>query len=85
MVEEDYLAVRNKPFDVVDGVKVYPDGAEFTAIKMIEYHVMGKPIQGALGMVSSESLGRYSVSYATVTGMYPDGILKRIKRYVSFV
>jgi hypothetical protein len=86
MVEQDYLIVRNKPFDVDDdGDTVYPDGAEYTAILMIEHCLLAKPMQGTYGSVQSESLARYSVTYASVDGMYPKNITGRIKRYARFV
>ena len=58
---------------------IYPTGAEYTAIKMIGYHLEGG------GAKTSESLGDYSVSYAPsrVSG-YPDTITGSIKRFVDF-
>ncbi len=85
MVEEDYLSLRNKAFDTDDGITVYPAGASMTAIRMIEYHLVGKPMNGTAGTVTSESLSRYSVSYASLVKMYPDNIISGIKRYVGFV
>lgn len=85
MVEEDYLSLRNKAFDTDDGVTIYPTGASMTAIRMIEYHLIGKPMNGTAGTVASESLSRYSVSYASLVKMYPDNIISGIKRYVGFV
>lgn len=86
MVEEEYLAIRNKAFDLDDeGVTTYPSGASMTAIRMIEYHLIGKPVNGSAGAVASESLSRYSVSYAALSKMYPDTIVSGIKRYVGFV
>lgn len=86
LVEADYLAIRRKAFDVDDeGAIVYPNGSELTAIKMIEYHILGKPINGVAGTVSSESLSRYSVSYTTLTGSYPTPILNSIEKFVGFV
>lgn len=86
MVEEDYLSIRNKAFDTDDdGATVYPTGASMTAIRMIEYHLIGKPMNGTAGTVASESLSRYSVSYASLVKMYPDNIISGIKRYVGFV
>ena len=94
LVEEDYLRIRNKDFDLEeddDGkvvepeVIVYPDGSALTAIKMIEFHLIGKPINGVAGSVSSESLSRYSVSYNTLDKEYPNNIISSIRRYVRFV
>ena len=60
---------------------IYPTGAEYTAIKMIGYHLEA----GTGGAKTSESLGDYSVSYAPgrVSG-YPDTITGSIKRFVDF-
>lgn len=85
MVEEDYLSLRNKAFDTDDDITIYPTGASMTAIRMIEYHLIGKPMNGTAGTVASESLSRYSVSYASLVKMYPDNIISGIKRYVGFV
>lgn len=86
IVEEDYLSIRNKAFDIDDeGATVYPARAEMTAIRMIEYHIIGKPINGTAGMVASESLSRYSVSYTSLSKAYPDTIIESIKRFVRFV
>ena len=58
---------------------IYPMGAEYTAIKMIGYHLEGG------GAKTSESLGDYSVSYAPGRlGGYPDTITGSIKRFVDF-
>ena len=61
---------------------IYPTGAEYTAIKMIQYQLTAA--QGA--GISSESLGDYSVTYDTATKAadYPNSIVGGIKRYVSF-
>ncbi len=86
MVEADYLLIRNKAFDEVDGEVVYPTGAEFTAIKMIGYHLKTQGQQG----IASESLSRHSVTYQTSSlsgalGSYPPMITASIKRYAEFV
>jgi hypothetical protein len=86
LVEEEYLLIRNKAFDVDDdGNTVYPTGSEMTAIRMIEFQLLGKPMNGTVGTVSSESLSRYSVSYASINRLYPNHILNGIKRFVGFV
>lgn len=54
----------------------YPNGAELTAVQMIQFH-MGKP-----GGVKSESLGDYSVTYDESAAGYPKSITGKIKRYV---
>ena len=58
---------------------IYPTGAEYTAIKMIGYHLESG------GAKTAESLGDYSVSYApSGAGGYPDTITGSIKRFVDF-
>jgi hypothetical protein len=80
MVEEDYLSLRNKPFDTDEnGGIVYPPGAELTAIEMIKYHLSGREA-GAI----SETVSRRSVTYEQTLNGYPRSITKRIKRYLSF-
>ena len=54
---------------------VYPDGAELTAIQMINYQ-MSKPA-GA----KSESLGDHSITYGEMTGNYPRAVTAGIKRF----
>lgn len=62
----------------------YPPGAEYTAIKMIDYHMNAGKGAG----ISSESLGDYSITYDTGLGSrvadYPRSIVGGIKRYVSY-
>ena len=61
----------------------YPDSAEFTAIKMINYHLKTSDAMGK----ASESLGDYSVSYdrGESSADYPKDIVGGIKRYVNTV
>ncbi len=80
LVEARYLALRNKAFDVVNSVTVYPTGAELTAIKMISYDLKNNNNYG----ITSESLGDYSVSYEEVLSGYPKSIISEIKKYISF-
>ena len=81
LVEEDYLAIRNKPFESEDGETIYPTGSELTAIQMIGYRINLQKSQG----VKSKSLGDHSVSYADIgDGAYPKSITGSIKRFVSF-
>lgn len=85
LVEEAYLRIRNRAFDVDEnGNTLYPSGSELTAISMIEFHLIGKPINGTAGSVSSESLSRYSVSYVPLESEYPKNIISSITRYVRF-
>lgn len=86
LVEDDYLRIRNKAFEVDDQDEiVYPNGAEFTAIKMIQYHLNNAEGAG----ISSESLGDHSISYDTAPGSrideYPKAVVGGIKRYTSWV
>ena len=86
IVEEDYLAIRNKAFDVVDDEIVYPVGAEGTAIRMIGYKLNTLGQDG----IASESLSRHSISYQQgsgtgVAGLYPASVIGGIKRYAEFV
>jgi hypothetical protein len=90
LVESDYLAIRNKPFDVgTDGNITYPDGAELTAIKMIGFHI--NSVKG-LG-INSETIGDYTIEYEKPTGTatingYPAvivGTIKRFRNKVTFV
>ena len=59
---------------------MYPDGAEFTAAKMIQFHMNALQHEG----VQSESLGDYSVTYRTESKSadYPKPIVSGIRRYV---
>ncbi len=63
---------------------IYPTGAEFTAIKMIQYHLTAGHAVG----LSSESLGDHSVVYDTGLGTrvedYPHGVVGGISRFVSW-
>lgn len=72
---EAFLNIRNAPFDVQNGVTLYPVGFEFIISKMYE-HITKKN-----GDVSSEHIGNYSASYIT-TNAFPPSITSLIKRYV---
>ncbi len=84
-VEEDYLAIRNHPFDTGStGNIIYPDGSEMTAVKMIQFH-----LNEQVG-VMSESLGDHKIAYdrgghSGPTGFYPGVITGRIKKYVKML
>ena len=85
-VEADYLKIRNKDFDTDDdGNIVYPAEAEFTAIQMIGFHLLSKPLGAMPGAVKGYSLSRYSVTYADLKQTYPDNILAGIKRFVRLM
>ncbi len=82
LVEDDYLSIRNKPFDVDDNDDiVYPTGSESTAIKMINYQMTSGKAAG----VKSERLDDFSITYDTDAGDYPRSVIGGIKTYVSFV
>lgn len=80
LVESDYLNIRNKAFDVVNGVIVYPAGSEMTAIKMIDWQMNNAKSYGK----KSESLGDYSVSYEDAKiSEYPLALTNVIRKYVG--
>ena len=62
---------------------LYPDGSERTAIDMLHWQLSGG---GQSAGVTSESLGKYSISYDTgqSAGGYPKSITGAIRRYVTF-
>ncbi len=83
LVEDDYLRIRNKPWDQDEnGDTVYPPGAGLTSALMVGYWLDME--QGKTEVVS-ESLSRHNVTYKELEDGYPKGITKRIKRYVGFV
>ena len=80
LVESDYLNIRNKAFDVVNSVIVYPAGSEMTAIKMIDWQMNNAKSYGK----KSESLGDYSVTYQeNKVSEYPVSLTNSIKKYVG--
>ena len=81
MIENDYLAIRGKAFDVDEDDIVYPVGSELTAIKMIQYTVSTLKSQG----VKSESIGDYSVTFDTMVGAYPESLINSIVRYATII
>ena len=84
LVEQQYLDIRNKPFDKDDeDLTVYPSGSDVTAALMIQ-HMLG-PINADGKEVTSESIGNYSASYAQKanTAAYPAYITLAIKRYIK--
>lgn len=79
-VEDDYLAIRGKPFDRgADGGPVYPPGSELTAAEMLSWQLA--TLRGGVG-TESERIGDYSVSRTQdlVRG-YPAAIVRKIRRY----
>lgn len=84
-VEEDYLHIRNCPFDEDSDGIIYPDGAEMTAIQMVGFLMLDVNRKSA-GGISSESVGSYSYTKDNLTHYingYPKSIVGKIKRYVS--
>ena len=65
---------------VTENERIYPSGAELTAIKMIGYSLQ-KNKEGK----TSESLGDYSVAFDVSAGLYPKSITGSIKRFGVFV
>ncbi len=79
VVEEDYLLIRNKPFDGGDA-PVYPTGAKLTAAEMISYKL--QTLEGRVG-TSAESIGGYSMSFDSRRSRgYPSYIVKKIASFV---
>jgi hypothetical protein len=83
LVEDDYLAIRRKDFDLDDDDEiVYPVGSENTAIQMVGYQMSMQGING----VQSESLGSHSITYESANGIgYPNRITDKIRRYQEFI
>lgn len=83
LVEEDYLALRKKDFDLdEDDNIVYPVGSELTAIQMVGYQMS---MQGIMG-VQAESLGSHSITYEQANGIgYPNRITDKIRKYQEFI
>jgi hypothetical protein len=76
VVENDYLRIRNKPFEINGGLVKYPTGADITAVQMVAYRLStfgeykysaGDGISKS-GDVSSESWGDHSVGYDLSSG-----------------
>lgn len=59
---------------------IYPPGAEFTAIKMIQFQLTAAKAAGII----SESLGDHSISYEAGLMDYPKSVISSIKRYVGW-
>ena len=79
IVEADYERIRNREFDDDSSDEIeYPDGADFTAAKMIGY-LLNSNNNG----MQSESIGKYSYSKEEMLHGYPKSISGRIKRYAK--
>lgn len=84
-VEEDYLHIRNNPFDEDSDGIIYPSGAELTAILMISF-LMSETVRRNGGTMNSETIGSYSYTRDNLmqySDGYPKNIVGKIKRYVS--
>ncbi len=78
LVEDDYLRIRNKPFDTDEDTIVYPEGSELVAIRMIGYHLQER---GRSGDEQSKSMGPVSVTYRDSDFDYPKKLIGGIKRF----
>lgn len=79
VVEDDYLAIRNKPFEGTEETPIYPTGSKMVAVEMITYKLM--ELDGKVG-TSAESSGKYSHSFDfRRTRGYPTYIVSKIKSY----
>lgn len=82
VVEQEYLDIRNVPFEEepADTI-VYPTGAETVANMMIKYQL--SLIEDKGRTASSEKIGSYSISYESNGGFgsYPASLTGKIKRY----
>lgn len=80
VVEDDYLAIRGKSFDVDDeGHTVYPEGSLGTAAEMISYKLL--TAKGNVG-TSSETIGDYSVGFSSdLLHGYPRSTVQKIRRF----
>ncbi len=80
VIEEDILAIRNKPWDLdINYNPIHPYNIKMIAAEMISYKI--NTLKGAVGL-SSEHFGDYSVSYSSDLFMgYPKSITSRIKRF----
>jgi len=79
-VEKDYLAIRNKPFELDDDENIiYPSGAPVTAAKMVMYHLNSGRRTG----FSSEKLGDWAAVMEDTIGGYPRNVVSGITRYIG--
>jgi hypothetical protein len=65
---------------ITQNERIYPAGAELTAIKMIGFS-LNKGLEGK----TSESLGDYSVAFDVSPGIYPKSITGTIQKFGVFV
>lgn len=82
VVEQDYLNIRNAPFDVDSyGDIVYPIGSDVIASEMVKTRLRMQS-KADTRDISSESIDSYSVSYESSSSFYPKSIISSIKRYI---
>ena len=80
LVEEDYLNIRNLPFDTDEfGDIIYPKGAGLHAALMVGYHLQAARNAGGM---QSESLGDYSYTRG-MGNDYPVQVIGGIRRFVG--
>lgn len=81
VVEEEYLDIRNIPFDEdpADTI-VYPTGSGTVANMMINFQLSLIDDNGRAA--TSEKIGSYSISYASAASAYPKSITSKIKKYI---
>jgi len=80
VVENDYLAIRNHPFDEdANGETIYPAGSKMAAAEMISYKML--TLRGNVGS-TYEMIGGYSISLsADLIKGYPKSTVQKIRRY----
>ncbi|WP_320130255.1 hypothetical protein [uncultured Sphaerochaeta sp.] len=80
VVEDDYLSIRNKPFDTdANGDIIYPAGSKMAAAEMISYKIL--TLRGNVGS-TYEMIGGYSISLsADLIKGYPKSTVQKIRRY----
>ena len=82
LCEQEYLDIRNAPWDLENNIIKYPAGSDVTIALMVQYNLNNLQSKGK-GQIISENIDSYSVSYqdSGLTGGYPRMITSRIKRY----
>lgn len=80
VVEDDFLRIRGKAFDVADdGSIAYPPGSKMAAAEMISYKLL--TLQGGVG-AASETIGDWSISRSEdLLHGYPRSTVQKIERF----
>lgn len=79
VVEDDFLRIRGKAFDVADGGIAYPPGSKMAAAEMISYKLL--TLQGGVG-AASETIGDYTISRSEdLLHGYPRSTVQKIERF----